>query len=352
MSDSSFHAGRYWWLGVILAIVGNFIDACGWIIEKRSHINIQHHAPDKKESISYLCNCQWWCGFITHVSGAAIFSIALGIGDQALLMPLNSTVLVFNTIFARIFLKELLTKLQILGTILVIIGCALAVAFGPKTDNSQFNAVELSAMFRNPAFLAFGLLITVVIVVDFFLFKCKVLINNTFLMLSYISIAGFFGSWNVLFTKCFIEIVITSSYDKQTAKLNWTHWLSYISFFLIVITTILLEYWRQEALKGYPANYVGSIYTGIVIVGGICFGAFFFDEFIEMSIRDLIIFVFSVCVVIGGIGLLTFCGYDSDKGTYMKSKTDINDDTDVDNYDTDKSENDIQMTVTTNGEVK
>lgn len=75
-------AGNSWWIGVLLAIGGNLIDATGWTLEKRSHINYQRDNPKKDNPVAYLCNCQWWQGFLLHAGGSIVSSVSLGLGDQ------------------------------------------------------------------------------------------------------------------------------------------------------------------------------------------------------------------------------------------------------------------------------
>ena len=298
--------GSHWWLGVILAIGGNLIDATGWTLEKRSHMKYQEEDPNRRESVAYLKNWRWWLGFLIHASGAIISATSFGLGDQALLMPLQSITLVFNALFAYRFLGEKLSKIQILGTILIVFGCAFAVAYGPKSEDSAYDASELVVLFENGHFIVFAVSISLIVIIDYVVMRCEWIIHPTFLMLSYITISGFFGSWNPLFTKCFVEMVMGSSS-------NWTHWLSYTSIVMVVSTTVTLEYWRQEALKRFNANYVGSIYSGFVIIGGVSFGAIFFQEFQVLSASHLFFFLVAVGTTILGIALLASPGMQGDK---------------------------------------
>jgi len=300
--------GSHWWLGVILAVCGNLIDAFGWMLEKRSHIKYQEQDPNRKKTVAYLKNWRWWAGFLTHAGGAIISAVAFGLADQALLMPLQSIVLVFNALFAFLFLGEKLNSIQILGTLLIVIGCSFAVVYGPKSQDADYDAPELVAMFANRDFIVFAVSVTLCVVVDYVAIRRQWLSNNTFLMMSYIFVSGFFGSINPLFTKCFIEMTIGSAS-------NWTHWLMYTMIVLVVSTTITLEYWRQEALKRFNANYVGSIYSGTVIIGGVCFGAFYFEEFQALSTVHLLLFLSSVVITILGVALLASPGAEhEDKG--------------------------------------
>ena len=305
------HGGSsLWWLGVILAIGGNLIDATGWTLEKRSHIKYQEEDPNRRESVAYLKNWQWWLGFLIHASGAIISAAAFGLDDEALLMPLQSITLVFNALFAYRFLGEKLSKIQILGTILIVFGCAFAVAYGPKSEDSAYDASELVVLFENGHFIVFALSISLIVIIDYVVMRCEWIIDPTFLMLSYITISGFFGSWNTLFNKCFVEMVMGS-------PSNWTHWFSYTSIVMLIGTTVTLEYWRQEALKRFNANYVGSIYIGIRIIGGVCFGAIFFQELQSSSPLYLLLFLLAVGTIIVGIALLASPARTEDKMRLM-----------------------------------
>ena len=258
---------------------------------------------NRRGTVAYLKNCRWWFGYLFHALGAFISAVAFGLGDQALLMPLQSISLVFNAIFAYFFLHEKLSKIQILGTVLIVFGCAFAVAYGPKSDDSAYNASELLILFENTDFILFTASITLIVAIDYVVMKCEWMTHPTFLMFSYIAMSSYFGSWNPLFTKCFVEMVLGSSS-------SWTHWLSYTSIVLVIGTNVALEYWKQEALKRFNANYVGSIYNGTVVIGGTSFGAIFFEEFQALSTVHLALFLLAVAASVLGIMLLASPGVD------------------------------------------
>ena len=325
----------YWYTGVIVAITGCLIDATGWMIEKKSHIQLQEKcaALNKSESVKYLCSGYWWCGFIIHSIGTIIFAISLGLGKQSLITPLQSFTLLFNAIFAWKFLKEKLSKIQIFGTITIIIGCAFTIAFGPKYDNQIHTAHELKIYFRNPIFLIFISLIICVFFVNYIMYRlrimkriCRMFSNanlnidetvsstgssktSSFSMSAYcmfceIGFSAFFGSWSALFTKCTVEIFGTSAIFGADAG-NWSDWFTYICLGGMVVFAVLLEYWRQESLKHYPANNVSSIYNTLLIIFGVAFGAAFFGEFDGMTWFGTVLFILSVAVSIIGVLLLT-----------------------------------------------
>eukprot|EP01084_Bolivina_argentea_P260206 439347_1 len=345
---SNYFSGKYWWVSVIVAVVGTFIDACGWVIQKKSHTNIQkdlslkERESQRDEKVKYLCDGPWWFGFITHVVGASIFSVAVGLGSQALLMPLQSFNLIFTVLLARKFLGERLAIVQIIGIVVIVIGCGFAVAFGPKrVEDSILNAEELEELFQNSDFLIFSGLIIFLTIIDYIVYKCKWVTHKMFLLLTFEWIAAFYGAWNALFTKCLVEIFATTAGSSEIAKLNWTHWLSYVSIIVVISTTFILEYWIQEALKMFNANYVNPIYMTLVIVLTIIFAALYFEEFEEMHTLDTVVFSSAVAVSFIGVAMIAFGDKSNEKQREKVNQSDTEQDSD--------SEHNVKINKTENG---
>eukprot|EP01084_Bolivina_argentea_P318770 552899_1 len=221
-TSGTYTSGEFWWIAVIMALTGCLIDATGWVIEKGTHTSIQSNLrdTDKTESFHYLCSCRWWFGFITHVFGTALFSASLAFGDASLIMPLQSATLAFNTIFAWKFLHEHLNITQIIGTIIIIVGCAFAVGFGPKSTDVSYTAYQINQLFQSLDFIIFTIVIIFIAVSDFILFKFIIKSHGIFRLVSFVFMSAFFGSWNILFMKCFIEIVTSSAQSTDIHKDN------------------------------------------------------------------------------------------------------------------------------------
>eukprot|EP01084_Bolivina_argentea_P036871 68163_1 len=312
-TESKITDGDFWWIAIVIALTACLIDATGWVIEKGSHTKLQSQLSLKDEEttkLSYLWSCRWWCGFIIHISGTALFSTSLAFTDASLLMPLQSATLAFNTIFAWRFLGEKLNKKQIFGTCLVLAGCFFAVVVGPKSKESSYTASQLHELFKRTDFLVFTAFLLIIAAADYILLK-YVYTNDTFLLLSYVFKAGFFASWNILFIKCFIEVVISSSTSTSQFGDNGKSWIPYAMFLLICFSKITSEFWRQEALKKFPGNYVGSIYTLFFIVGVILLASIFFNEFEQVDPAMSI--AFTICVGISFIGVLMLTFGDKNK---------------------------------------
>ena len=100
---------------VSVSLLGNTINAIGYIIEKKAHINLQAKnrlLPASKQK-SYATDCLWLSGFITFALGSLLHAGALAFGPQSLLTPVTSVTLVVNTFLAHKYLNEPLRKQDI-----------------------------------------------------------------------------------------------------------------------------------------------------------------------------------------------------------------------------------------------
>ena len=74
---------------------------------------------------------QWYFGFILYLFCQGFGSIfALAFISPVLLAPLGSSGLIFNIIFSYVFSGTHITKYDWIGTVLIVVGCAVISTFG------------------------------------------------------------------------------------------------------------------------------------------------------------------------------------------------------------------------------
>lgn len=309
-----------WWIAVTLNAFGCFISAYGWMLQKQTHNEQALEETDTEnekeidfnseeinnsdinnQSLNFLKRCKWWMGYFTYGLGSAFTAASYGFGPQSLLLPLESLVIVFNAILGAKFLDEHLYKKDYLGIALIIFGLIISVAVAPKGTSEGYTTQELVLLFQQADFLIFLAVYSIMTIIDWICVKYHKFENDTFFMVSFNFIAAYFGSWNVLVVNCIADILGTSFEDIEIAKQNFSHWLTYILCGIWILTIISLEYWRQKALAVYISTYVMSIYRVFIIVGGVLFGALFFNEFQYSTNLEIVLFVFSVCVAMIGV---------------------------------------------------
>jgi len=201
---------------VVLSIIGNTVNAFGYIVQKLAHMQIQkarnkaHKAlfafklekagfleeswkcakqvtprrggvaaekdveqgeerrplsdEEREEQLRddiveaeqrlYTSSPLWLCGFATYGIGSLLIMASLGFGPQALLMPLEGITLAANAVLAPMFLGERVTSRVVWSTAVIIIGLGITVSFGPHASAS-YDSGELLDMLVAVPFLIF-----------------------------------------------------------------------------------------------------------------------------------------------------------------------------------------------------
>eukprot|EP01084_Bolivina_argentea_P086398 156166_1 len=159
---------------VCVSLIGNTVNAVGYVLEKKAHNTLQRENASLPfdEQKSYTRDCLWISGFLTFALGSLLHAGALAFGPQSLLTPVTSVTLVANTFLAHKYLGEPLRKQDILGTILIVAGCCMAIIFGPRaSDRGETTANDLLLGFVRPSFAAFFTVLTLMILIDYIAVK-------------------------------------------------------------------------------------------------------------------------------------------------------------------------------------
>eukprot|EP01084_Bolivina_argentea_P306483 529618_1 len=307
----------YMCLALGLTILGSIGNALGYVIQKKGHL--LHIELNEKREIqdedpqSILSNCTWVSGFIICLIGSILTMTAFKFGAQSVLAPLSALVLVCNAILANKLLGEPFTRNSFYGIVLVIIGSVMAVIFGPKSSTAPVTLLYIETCWRNWIFLIFFTLFTIIAITDYALLKifeqknaASIELSHTithgrsFMMISYISLAAYCGSVNVLFMKSLM--IIIGSFD----VFYFRNYLFYVTIVGIIIVNVALEYFRQTAIKFFDASYVVPIFQVQLILGASMMGAIFFGEFASLSNLELSLFVIAIVITVFGVAVLAF----------------------------------------------
>lgn len=93
----------------------------------------------------------WFIGLISYGAANGFYAAALNFGPLSLLAGVFSTLLVFNMIFARWLLGEVLTLHKTAGSILILLGVCCIVAGAPTGAPTEFTPEDVGALLRAPA---------------------------------------------------------------------------------------------------------------------------------------------------------------------------------------------------------
>jgi len=93
----------------------------------------------------YYFQFLWWGGFWLIIAGTLGDVVALAFAAQSLIAPLAGLTLVFNIMITPCFLKEEITTNDMVATVVIFVGCTLAVAFSNHEDTAwDFSEVNPS----------------------------------------------------------------------------------------------------------------------------------------------------------------------------------------------------------------
>lgn len=266
-------------VGIAMACVGSTLDAIGFVAQKKGHNrtiekNEINEITDEEKVYRFVTDPMWVSGFLICITGSILNTVALRYAPQSTLAPLRSITLVANAILATRFLGERLGIQQCIGILLVIVGSVGSVLFGPTATSGDLTIEYIKECWANSVFLIFFGSLTGVALIDYLLvrgFEHKnkphkdeekpIVYGANFLMISYVFLAAYFGSLNMLFSKSLVTILGTFGAD------TLSDYFFYINIVVVVVVNIVLEFFRQRALYYFDAVFVVPIFSVLLILG-------------------------------------------------------------------------------------
>jgi len=145
--------GGLWIVGVILTQGASLGSALGIIVMKYSN--------DFSGSKTYLV---WLGGLVLMISGALMDFAAFGFAAQSLIAPLGSETLICNAVMAPCLLGETITRMDMVATVIIAVGCTLSVAFGDHATPT-YTVEQLMNMFDVGAVYAYFFITVITVAV-------------------------------------------------------------------------------------------------------------------------------------------------------------------------------------------
>lgn len=152
-------------IGFAIIMIASVLNAAGLNLTKLDHVRTSSipKAARRKDWLRPL----WLLGMVLYVLSQLIGStLALDYMRAEYVAPLGSASLVFNFLFARFLVGTPVTKTDIHGTIVVVLGVIGIVAFGAINSglSSETNVEHLTALWRRGGWLLFFLCMSVALI--------------------------------------------------------------------------------------------------------------------------------------------------------------------------------------------
>jgi len=323
-------------LALFISGFGNFLNAVGYILEKKGHLAVMEESTKNADGVSSshpnVCtNKMWLTGFLIYVTGSLMHAYALGQGPQSLFTPMQAVTLVCNTILSPIFLPEKLKNTDILATVVIVISVVGAILFGP-TKEETYTVDDLQERYGNTPFIVLTSFLFFIAIIGYIVGQYFQTMNDnadppieqdgsmgprfaSYFVISYSCFGGLGASYNVLFMKSAVTLL-------ENVDVAFTQFFAYVIVILLVLANVWLEYWKQRALGLFGALYVVPIFQVMLIVGGILVGAVYFEEFAQLDGTQTALFCLSICLCLIGVGVLAASSAEREEEAFerMRSK--------------------------------
>ena len=325
-----------WWIGALLAVFGSVASNLGINIQKFSFLE-NSKRPTSEQRI-YTKQPGWALGLSLVIGGSLCDFAALALAAQSIVAPIGSVTLVANMVFAQYWLGETLSRRDMLGTVLIIAGSVLTVAFGDHSD-PEYQLSDFRHFFAQTAAIIYALAVLgfcgTLYSLKFYLRPMKqriVEINKQYENIAdtaarkqlldnhaelqavkrrykpwekahpffLCALSGALGAQSVMFGKM-VSCLISTTLQGDNQLFSVFPYLFLFSMLFFIFTQI---HFLALALSYFDALYCVPIFQCFFILISTVGGATFFQEFSNFSTEQAIIFPLGILVTLVGVFLL------------------------------------------------
>eukprot|EP00756_Hemistasia_phaeocysticola_P061179 Hpha_TRINITY_DN466_c0_g1::TRINITY_DN466_c0_g1_i1::g.27722::m.27722 len=352
-------------LGTLLVILASFVSCIGVNFQKLAHNKNEMRQRAGRPGQRMTKMWRWWLGIGSMIGGSLMDLAALPFVPLSRVAALGASGIVANVIITPVMLKEKLTRHDLAGCFITVLGTATACYFG-ATGERKVDSHCLLLYFTEHAFAGFGtLLVAMLLTLYYFIagfrrmelharecgfigggrqqtmpaegqqqsaqnsrpcclettwlhehlgeFRAKVpplpgwvfvtRFGPQFYPAVHAVFAGAIGAQSVMFSKAVLIFLGNAFRGEDTGK-------SMGLFLLFVIPTAFCLYHQigqlNRALKIYAdAVFVMPVYQAVWICVGIASGLIFYQEYRHVSSRRAGFFAFGIIVSLIGLFVLT-----------------------------------------------
>eukprot|EP01062_Namystynia_karyoxenos_P051557 TRINITY_DN40566_c0_g1_i1.p1 TRINITY_DN40566_c0_g1~~TRINITY_DN40566_c0_g1_i1.p1 ORF type:complete len:595 (+),score=185.12 TRINITY_DN40566_c0_g1_i1:124-1908(+) len=331
-------------VGTALAGSASFLSCFGVNMQKSAYNHEHSKPPEQRRPL--LRSWRWWVGLCCMVVASAADMAALPFIPLSRVAALGSLTIVANVLICPLFLKERITRHDVLGALLTVAGTSLACVFG-VTEEPELGSSCLLELFAASFFLVYfvgcviALLLMLWVIEGFRRTKRRVLalqlgglssfeclnvwgqprvlseltttIDDWFVFFKSMgpqfypavmaTFGGASGAQSVTLSKAVFTFLRNAVRGHDPANS-----VAYLFIFLVPMIIFLFGQIRylNEALSTYRDTlFVLPMYQSTWILMGIASGLIFYQEYRELDGVRACVFAFGVFVSLAGIKVLT-----------------------------------------------
>ncbi|CDK26947.1 unnamed protein product [Kuraishia capsulata CBS 1993] len=303
-------------LGIIFAIIGNFLISLSLNIQKQAHQLLEDEASPVrsendcldqglKHSGNYLRSWRWWTGFLLMTLGEIGNFVAYGLAPVSIVTPLGVVTIISNSTFvAPVLFKEKIRRRDILGTFIAALGVVMMVLSTLNNSGESHGRIDDPFKYVDTIVLSSSTLIYIMVTSSVSL-VLVVHVNGqdyssdrAVYLISHLTTVALFGAYTALATKLLSTIVeFASWYDVLTS------FRSYTLLLIIILTSALQIRYLNDCLRVASATTVVPIHFVFFTISVLIGSTITFHDFQNRSLSQL----FNFCVGCGLTFLGVFC---------------------------------------------
>ncbi|XP_073924998.1 NIPA-like protein 2 isoform X2 [Castor canadensis] len=224
-------------LGVLLAILGNFVISISLNIQKYSHLQLAQEEQPKP----YFKSVLWWGSILLMALGETGNFAAYGVAPITVIAPLGCMSVTGSAIISVMFLKENLRASDLLGITLAFAGIYLLVNFAPNITQA-ISARTVQYYFVGWQFLLYMILEILIFCILLYFHKRKGMKHIVILLM----LVALLASMTAISVKA-VSGMITFS---MTDKMQLTYPIFYIMFIIMIASCVFQV--KYHILPGIP----------------------------------------------------------------------------------------------------
>jgi len=293
-------------IGIILSVIADTIISVSLSVTKLAHM--RNEDPETGKPVkAYIKVPLWWLGIILNAGGELGNLFAYGFAPASVVTPVGSVGVLCNAFLATWFLKEPLTKRNLVGMFTIICGVVLIVLGVPEAPVDLTVDTITNDVLAHPR--AYGYLI--------FLFCCILLLRflapryGDKYILVYLMLCSLISSITVIAARSFSSMLTSmlegcddgeeycdTFTDVVSAPLFW------VCLLVIVITAIWSVKYLNNAMMLYGNNQVVPLYYCTFTMSSVVGAAIVYDEMRCIRLKTGLMFGFGCAAAFIGVLLV------------------------------------------------
>lgn len=320
-------SGSHPLIGITSAICGNLVISIALNVQRYAHLRIKDKETPKQQlssgknddassansSGTYFKSRLWWLGVLLMTVGETGNFVAYGFAPASIVSPLGVLALVSNCVVAPIFFNERITRRNILGVGITVLGILLIiVSVKPPSKSSSDLPMVLNAIselhphefiMRAISQLPFKIYFLVVTTLAAALFFEENVVTtsstSTVNLFANLGLVALFGAFTALSTKG-LSSLINFSFPEAVRDP-----LTYALILILAITAVIQVIYLNRALKLFDATMVLPVHFVMFTISVIVGSAITFHDFENSDPAHVVLFSLGCVLTFIGVWLIT-----------------------------------------------